>query len=201
MSIGANRDGRKVGAFGDLAACSFYATKMMTSGGEGGMLLMDVPELADRARELREYDGMAADRTRYNFKMTEAAAAVGRVQLRRLDEFAARRRHLAAGYDEAFRRLPVTLPTTDPGAVYHRYVLGLQRPVEGLIDRFEAFGVAVRKPVPRPLHRELSGCPVPCPVTDRACELDLSIPLFPSLTEPEVEQVTRAVSSILRENG
>ena len=201
LSIGATRDGYKVGASGELAACSFYATKMMTSGGEGGMLLMDEPELADRARQLREYDGLAADRLRFNYKMTDVAAAVGRVQLRRLDSFIARRRELAARYDEAFRLLPVTLPMADAGGVYHRYLLRLDQPVADLVDRFDALGVSVRKPVPQPLHRQLNGDTVGCPVTDRACERDLSIPLFPALDEVEVDRVIFAVKKLLDKSG
>ena len=201
MALGATGDGRKVGSTSEIAICSFYATKMITSGGEGGMLLTDNLELAERSRELREYDGLTADRPRYNYKMTDVAAAVGRVQLRRLDGFVARRREIAAEYDEAFSQLPVSLPIAAVGAAFHRYLLRLSDPVGDLPDRFERRGVAVRKPVPVPLHRQPGRQAAPCPEADRACERDLSIPLFPSLSRTEVDQVMRTVRDTLEESG
>ncbi|MFP6644524.1 MAG: DegT/DnrJ/EryC1/StrS family aminotransferase [Candidatus Latescibacterota bacterium] len=71
---------------GVAAVCSFYATKVITSGGEGGMVLTDDQALAQAVRELREYDGLLPDRQRWNYKLTDVGAAVGRVQLRRLPQ-------------------------------------------------------------------------------------------------------------------
>ena len=82
MAIGASRRGRKVGSFGELSICSFYATKMLSAAGEGGMVLTDSADLATQVKALRQYDGLSTDLLRFNYKMTDVAAAMGRVQLR-----------------------------------------------------------------------------------------------------------------------
>ena len=196
MSIGAECGGRRVGAWGELSVCSFYATKMMSSGGEGGMVLTDAAELAKRIKELREYDGLPATRVRFNCKMTDMAAAMGRVQLRRLPGFVARRREIAGSYDRAFGEMPVECPPAVPEHVYYRYVIHVPGEAEDFAGRLEQQGVAARRPVFRPLHRELGEADVTCPHTATAYAGDISLPIYPSLSDAEVEKVVQAVQKV-----
>ena len=94
QSIGADYRGRKAGSFGVLSICSFYATKVMTTG-EGGMVLSNQTKILDRIRDLRQYDHALNFQTRYNYKMTDFQAALGLSQLQRLPEFIKRRKQIA----------------------------------------------------------------------------------------------------------
>lgn len=193
MSIGAERDGRRAGSTGELAVCSFYATKVLCAGGEGGMVLTDSAELADRVRTLREYDGLPADRLRFNYKMTDLAAAIGRVQLRRLGEFIARRRALAVVYRKALQEVAVECPPAEQGHIYHRFVVRLPGRAEELIGALERRQITARRPVFRPLHRELGEADVGYPNTATVCAGDVSLPLYPTLRDAEALAVAGAV--------
>ena len=189
QALGAIVDGRPVGARGPVAVGSFYATKMLTTG-EGGVLAGPA-DLVARARDLRDYDERPDLVPRFNYKMTDMQAALGRGQLARLDAFIARRRAVAARYRERLAGAPCRLPP-EAGArhVFHRFVVQVDAPVEAVIARMAAAGVAARRPVFRPLHRALglSGYPE----SERLWATCLSLPCYPSLTDPEVDAVATA---------
>lgn len=195
MSIGATRLGRPLGSFGALSICSFYATKMLAAG-EGGMVLTDREELAATVRELREYDGAPANRLRFNNKMTDIAAALGRIQLGRLPEFVARRRMLAARYDEAFAEVAVETPLDSSEHIYYRYVVKARQSAGELIARLEREGVAARQPVYNPLHRELGQPDQAFPGATSAHAIDVSLPLYPALGDREAQRVIAAVRNV-----
>ncbi|MBI2506023.1 MAG: DegT/DnrJ/EryC1/StrS aminotransferase family protein [Candidatus Latescibacteria bacterium] len=197
MSIGAEKDGRKAGSTGELAICSFYATKVLCAGGEGGMVLTDSAELAERVRTLREYDGLPADRLRFNYKMTDLAAAIGRVQLRRVGEFVARRRALAALYQQVLREVAVDRPPNGQGHIYHRFVIRLPGRADELIEALERRQITARHPVFRPLHRELGEPDAAYPNTATAHAGDVSLPLYPTLKDAEALAVAGAVREAL----
>ncbi|HLE42853.1 MAG TPA: aminotransferase class I/II-fold pyridoxal phosphate-dependent enzyme, partial [Methylomirabilota bacterium] len=90
QALGARCGRRPVGGLGEVGVLSFYATKLMTTG-EGGMLVSGDARLLAAARDLREYDEKPDDRPRFNYKLTDLAAALGLAQLARLDGFLARR--------------------------------------------------------------------------------------------------------------
>ena len=196
QAIGATFQGRQCGALGELAIFSFYATKMLAAG-EGGMVASDRADLIAKVKDLREYDEMPEDRPRFNFKMTDLAAALGRSQLAKLDRFISRRRDIARRYDEEIGPLAEGLYRGPAAAehVFFRYVLDAGRPVHPLIKQGRAAGVIVRKPVFRPLHQALGQAGFPN--TERAHERALSVPIFPVLSDPEVERVIRTVRRTL----
>lgn len=174
------------------AVASFYATKLMTSGGEGGMVLTDDPGIAEYVRDRRDYDNRADDARRQNYKLTEVQAAVGRVQLRRLPEFVDRRRAIAGRYEEAFRGYPMRLPSGE-GHVYFRYVV--QTPRRDALERaLRDAGIEAKRPVYLPAHRvpRYAGAG-PFPVADEVHARCLSIPIYPSLTEEAVTVIIEAV--------
>lgn len=192
MSLGAEG----VGAVGAISVCSFYATKVLTSGGEGGMVLTDSDEMAEVVRGMREYDGLPATFPRYNCKMTDLGAAIGRVQLGRLPEFVRRRREIAASYDDALGERGLVLPTAGHGHTYYRYVVGTEDRAEVLTGALQAEGVTARRPVFSPLHRELGASDGDFPHTARAHASDVSLPIYPSLSDSEAGRVADAVRRI-----
>ena len=165
------------------------------------MVLTDDAKIAATLRELREYDGLAADRLRFNGKMSDIAAAIGRVQLKRLSSLIDRRRMLAAGYREGLQQTGLSLPRPTPGHIYFRYVVYREKGAEILLDRLAEMGVAARRPIPRPLHREMQLPDAMFPQTTKAYMGDVSLPLYPDLTETEVDRVITAVCSAMEKEA
>ncbi len=196
QAIGCLDGSRPVGSRGTLAVFSFYATKMLTTG-EGGMVTASDPTLLGRVRDLREYDERADLAPRFNYKLTDLQAALGRSQLARLPAFIERRRQIAAAYRRAMAGSACQLPPDDVGGrhVYHRFVIAVERPLDLLIKRLETRGIQCRRPVFRPLHRALGLGEYPAAV--RLWERSLSIPCYPSLTDAEIQRVAEAVVSTL----
>lgn len=194
QALGARVDGRAAGSLGRVAACSFYATKLLTTG-EGGMVLGPA-EVAAAVRDLRDYDERPELVPRMNAKLTDMQAALGRSQLRRLDEFIARRRAIAADYRRRLTGLPCRLPAeAGDRHVYHRFVVEVERPLDELMDALRARGVTARRPVFRPLHRALGLAGYP--EAERLWTRCLSLPCYPSLTDGEVALVATALAEAL----
>jgi len=195
QSIGADFQGRQVGGFGDLAIFSFYATKMITTG-EGGMALTNSGELYSRLAELREYDEKPLTTLRFNYKMTDFQAALGISQLKKLPDFIQRRRDIASRYSERFSQQSIETPRvfSHKKSVFYRYIIMVDN-AEGVQKRVKQKGVMCEKPVPEPLHRGLSI--FNCPNSDEAYEHALSVPLYPSLTEPEIAHVLETFDAVL----
>ena len=209
--------GMPAGRLGDAAALSFYATKTMTTGGEGGMLLTDDDAVAARARVMRLH-GISTDawnrygaggswayevaEAGYKYNMTDLAAGIGLVQLERLDELAAARASIAARYDALlggtnFLELP---PRRDGDRhAWHLYAIRLN--LERLsVDRAEVIrrladagiGSSVHF-IPLHLHphyQERYGyARGDFPMAEQVFERMLSLPIWPGMTVEEVERV------------
>lgn len=132
-----------------ITVTSFYATKLMTTG-EGGMLFTDDASIADRLRDLRDYDNRATLAPRANYKMTDIQAAMGRVQLRKLPGFLERRRELAARYLDRLAGLPLELPKSGQ-AVYFRFVVSTELR-DALQNHLQTRGIDAKPPVFCPAH-------------------------------------------------
>ncbi len=184
-----------VGTLGVAAVFSFYATKVICTG-EGGMVVTQHKDIADQVRDLRTYDKKKGYKTRYNSKMTDIQAAMGRVQLERLPSFIRRRREIAGRYDAAFHSLGLQLPSPDSRHIFYRYVLGLQHDAGDWIRRLGDLGIGCDRPIYRPLHRELKLTEYP--TTEKTWRQNLSIPIYPSLGEDEIERIIEAVRSASR---
>ncbi len=192
MALGA--DG--VGGLGVAAVCSFFATKVITTGGEGGMVLTDDAGFAQLVAELREYDGLPVDRRRWNYKLTDVGAAIGRVQLGRLPELLQRRRSLAARYDAACRGWPAQRPPADAADITYRYVISLEPGrLDDSLAAFEALGIAARRPVGASLHAALDSVGS-FPGTQSMLDTALSLPLYPSLSDDQAQQVIAAADQV-----
>ena len=202
-------DDEPVGAFGAWGSFSFYPTKNMTSL-EGGMVSTADAELARRVRLLRN-QGMerqyANEVVGLNNRMTDVAAAVGRVQLTRLAGWTAARRANAAALDAGLADAPgVVTPHVPPGYthVYHQYTIRLEgasaaerdEVARALREQWQV-GTGVYYPIPN--HRLPSLAPyapgVDLPGTERAARECLSLPVHPSLSEADLERIVRAVGA------
>ncbi len=195
QALGATVQGRPVGSLGDAAVLSFYATKLITTG-EGGMLLSNEERILGVGRDLRAYDEKEDVRPRFNYKMTEFQAALGRAQLKRLPQFLARREEIAYRYRERLSTLPLKQPLFLPGRVWYRYVVKGPGPAAPFLDRLTVRGVEARRPVFRPLHRLLGQ--EGFPGAEEAWEKALSLPIYPSLEDEELERVVEAAKESFR---
>jgi perosamine synthetase len=196
QAIGARVAGRPVGSRGALAVGSFYATKLLTTG-EGGAVAGPAERVA-RVRDARDYDEREDLIPRFNFKLTDIQAALGRSQLARLDAFIARRRAIAARYRALLSSVAGCRPPRDQGEghVFQRFVVTVERPLGPLIDCLRGRGVTARRPVFRPIHRALGLAGYP--EADRLWTQCLSLPCYPSLADAEVDAVGAALAEALR---
>lgn len=192
QAFGARYRNRAVGTFGRVAIVSFYATKLLTTG-EGGMVLSRDPRFLARIRDLRDYDERRRHATRYNYKLTDVQAALGRSQLRRLPTMLARRLAIAARFRRACDDLRLGVQAVDRNRThaYHRFVVACPRSAALMGRRMAAFGVAARLPVYQPIHRTvgIDGFPG----AEHAFKHALSLPIYPNLTPQETGVVLRAL--------
>jgi dTDP-4-amino-4,6-dideoxygalactose transaminase len=220
-AVGARWRGRPVGSSGNLAAFSFHPRKVLVTG-EGGMITTSDPALAARLRRLR-HQGMSvsdverhqADRVileeypeiGWNFRLSDLHAAVGLVQLGKLDRFLAARRAAAARYAAALRDLaPVELPFTPPGAEpnWQSYIVRLRGAGRAgrdrVLDEMHRRGVATRRGL-MASHREpcYRGADPPgrtagsLPHTEAAADETMILPVYTDLTEDDQHRVVAAL--------
>jgi dTDP-4-amino-4,6-dideoxygalactose transaminase len=204
---GAQYRGRRAGSFG-YAAFSLYGTKNMTTG-EGGFVTTVDDRLADWIRLYRN-QGMREryhhEILGYNFRMTDIAAAIGLVQLDKLERNTGRRQAIARRYDEAFADLPVTLPTWPEGRthVFHQYTLGVGPGRDQIVADMKTAGVICGIYYPIPCHRQAYvlelGLEADLPNTDAAAASSMSLPMYPGLTEVEQSQVIEALRTSILAN-
>jgi perosamine synthetase len=207
---------RPVGAGAELAAFSFHPRKLLTTG-EGGMLVTPDAEVAVRLRRLREHgmDLSAAARHAsrqpviehytelgFNFRMTDIQAAIGLVQLRKLDQLIARRRLLAQRYTELLAGIPGLATITDPGYGTTNYqsfwvLLPDDFPVsrDELLRQLAQAGVSARRGIMaahlEPAYEGFARGPLP--VTERLTARTLILPLFHDLTESEQDMIVSVI--------
>ncbi|WP_235008244.1 DegT/DnrJ/EryC1/StrS family aminotransferase [Microbacterium timonense] len=216
---GSTYKGRPVGAGAEIAAWSFHPRKLLTTG-EGGMITTSNPDWADRARHLREHamSVSAADRHNsvlppaeeytevgFNFRMTDMQAAVGLVQLGRLPEIVARRREIAARYQEAIASIEGLRAVVDPeygtGNFQSFWVeVGEEYPTDrdGLLEALARADISARRGIMashrQPPYRDL----VPeggLPVTEQLNDNTLILPVFHQLTAADQDRVITVLRS------
>lgn len=192
QSIGSKIGGQYVGTIGDVSVFSFYATKVMTTG-EGGMVASNSSELVGRICDLRDYDNKDDYMVRYNYKMTDIQAAMGIEQLKKLPDFINRRIIIAERYNEGLKDLPVRLPmaSSESDSIWFRYVIYSER-ADGLIKYLHEKGIAAAKPVFKPLHI-LLGNKGDCPVSDKVWNNTVSLPIYPLLSDADVEMIIECI--------
>ena len=224
-AIGGSYRGEAVGScrYSDIAIFSFHPVKIITTG-EGGMAMTKDLQLAEMMRVDRTH-GITRDpaqlqhddvgpwyyeqqRLGFNYRMTDICAALGLSQLKRIEDFVARRREIAAAYDAAFADLPVRTPWQHPDTLsaWHLYVIRIdqQRIARGhreIFDALRAAGVGVNLhyiPVYRqPYYRELGFGQGYCPNAEAYYAEAISLPMFPAMTKEEQDFVIATIRNVL----
>lgn len=192
--------GRSAGTWGKLSTWSFYPSKNLGAYGDGGAVATDDPELADRLRRLRNY----GQRVRYhhddegrNSRLDEMQAAILRVKLPMLDGWNARRRDLAARYEELLTDCAgVLVPVVPAGSISSRHLFPVRVAADSrdrLRDELLKRGVETQIHYPIPLHRQrayeglLGG--VRLPIAEGVAGELISLPLYPQMQNSEIDLV------------
>ncbi len=202
---GAFYKGRRAGALGDIGCFSFYPTKNMHVGGDGGMVTTDdgdVAELVKRLRHCGRKGQYEHDIIGYTARLNSANAAVGLEQLKMLDGWNDKRRAIAAKYHGRLKDIEglglPPQPTSDMTPVYHLYTVKSKRR-EQLRAHLDSAGVqtGVHYEIPihlQPIYREMYGYKEGLlPVTERLCKEVMTLPIFPDMTDDQVSYVCEKV--------
>ncbi len=203
---GATWRGRKLGTIGDLGTFSFYPTKNLGALGDGGAVATHDADRAARLAALRQYGWRShaiSDEVGVNSRLDELQAAILRVKLAHLDTNNARRRAIAAANDAALSEASLRAPARRAGAdhVFHLYVV--RTPQRDAVQaRLHTLGVASGIHYPSPVHLQpayrgrVALGPSGCRQTEVASREVLSLPLYPELTDAQVEQVCAALRTL-----
>lgn len=207
QSFGAPVDGRKTGTYGAAGCYSFFPSKNLGCYGDGGLVVCQSDDMADRLRMLRNHGSRQRyhhDLIGFNSRLDEIQAAILRVKLKHIDEFNEGRRRVAARYNELLWDM-VQTPLIDGNGlhVYHQYTV-LTNHRELLMERLGQAGIASAIYYPIPLHRQAvfaqeyseSILPVAEHVTGRC----LSLPIYPEMPEESIQLVAETISRALVES-
>ncbi len=203
---GARLHGKRVGTFGDAATFSFYPTKNLGALGDGGAVVTREPNDAVEIGALRQYGWhkhYISDTVGVNSRLDELQAAILRVKLAHLDAGNARRQAIAAAYELALSGTGLIPPARRPDAdhVFHLYVVRAPER-DAMQTRLRAAGVATGIHYPMPVHLQpayrgrVAMGPSGCAHTERAATEVLSLPLFPELTDAQVEHVCSVLRTL-----
>lgn len=216
--------GRKAGTFGDLGCFSFYVTKNIVTG-EGGMVISSNEEMASRIKILGLH-GMSKDAWKrfsdegfkhyqvveagFKYNMMDLQAAIGAIQLTKLDRFWVRRKQIWNRYQEAFTPLPLGIPASDEPDTrhaYHLYTIQVELESAGIsrdpfLDKMTGHGIGVGVHylalTEHPFYQNTLGWrPEDTPNATRIGRSTVSLPISPKLSDEDVEDVVSAVKSIL----
>ena len=218
-SFSSSSHGRPIGALADTTVFSLHARKVVTTG-EGGMIVTDDSDLAERLRRLRHQGMSLSDHARhgarptlfetypeigYNFRITDIQAAIGIVQLDRLPEILERRRQIAGRYNDYLRNHPLLIPPYVPEGLEHNWQsymvalrpgtrLGRNQVMDWLHDK----GIPTRRGVMAShLEPPYRGTSVELPHTEAAANRTLQLPMHPGLTEDQQDYILAQLDAII----
>jgi len=204
QAIGARGERFAIGEMSDAVCLSFIIQKNLGCFGDGGAVATNNKELATEIRKLRNHGSLKRSHHSigYNSRLDDLHAAVLRVKLKHVDEWSERRRQIARLYDKGLAGAPAALPVMPPGYehVYHLYVIESEDR-DGLQAYLDSKGITALTHYPIAIHQQ-EGFPwgrparvTSLPVTEKSAASVLSLPMYPELTDEEVERVIEDVLS------
>jgi dTDP-4-amino-4,6-dideoxygalactose transaminase len=194
---GTTYQGRKVGNFGIASCFSFYPSKNLSFGGDGGIVITDDDVLQEKVRMLRNHgrkDKFIHEEIGFNMRCNEIQAAIGNVQLKSLPDFVTKRRKAATLYKELLKDTPVTLPTETENAEssYHLFVIKVPNR-DDIAAKLKQKGIQTGIHYPVPCHLQPAVTKrighTHLPVTEETANTILSLPIFPTITEEQIRHV------------
>lgn len=202
QAIGASYGGIPVGSLGHAASYSFFPTKNLGGYGDGGMIVTDDDELAEKIRILRVHGSKPKyhhSLIGYNSRLDELQAALLRVKLKHLSRWNQARRKWASLYDRLLADVPVVCPRTAANRVhiYHLYIIQAEER-DGIMAHLRERGIATGAYYPVPLHlqevyRGLGYREGNLPVAEAVCKRSFALPLYPEMDEAQVKRVVAVV--------
>ncbi len=203
---GATYRGKRIGSFGDIAAFSFYPTKNLGAYGDGGAIVTNDAQLAERVNLLRQYgwrERYVSELKGTNSRLDELQAAILRVKLRHLDAWNAARRERAALYTELLRTVTPPREMAYGQHVYHLYVVQASHR-EALIAHLQSRGIGTAIHYPLAIHQQAAYANLgyrdeDLPVASRLAREIVSLPLYPELALDDVRAVANAVNEITKD--
>ena len=207
---GAELDGKRAGTFGTIGCFSFYPGKNLGACGEGGGIVTDRPNLAQKVRQLRDWGQTAKyhhDMPGFNYRMDGIQGAVLDVKIRHLAEWTFKRQAAAQQYDSILSKMGIETPkpARDREHVYHVYAI--RTPARDLIQaKLNTAGVMTNIHYPRPVHLQKAHADLghrvgDFPISEALAKETLSLPMFPEITVPQIEQVCAELRKIAAVRG
>lgn len=203
---GATYHGQKAGSFGDAGCFSFYPSKNLGAAGDGGMLVTNDAEIADRVRKMRDH-GRTGKYSHsvigFTYRLDALQAAILAVKLQHLDAWNGARRQHAATYSTLLSSTDVVVPY-EPEAcrsVYHVYAIRTPRR-DALLEHLQKRGIGASIHYPFPVHLQdayvhLGLAKGSYPVSEACAETELSLPMYPELTHEQIEEIVGAIKEVV----
>ena len=198
---GAEYKGKKVGSLGDVGCFSFYPTKNMTVGGDGGMTTTDNEEIALKIKSIRDNGRKTKnefDKLGFTMRLNTVNAAIGRVQLKHLDEKTARRREIATIYRKNLAHDCILPENKDGKSVYHQIVIKHEKRDDirkELTDNEIGSAIYYETPIHKqPIYEEFG---YKLPNSERFSKEIMSLPSYPQLTDEQVLEICECVNKVI----
>ena len=198
---GAQYKGKKVGSLGDIGCFSFYPTKNMTVGGDGGMTTTDDEEIVSKIKSIRDNGRKTKnefDKLGFTMRLNTVNAAIGRVQLKHLDEKTARRREIASIYRKNLVQDFILPENKDGKSVYHQIVIKHEKRDEirkELADNEIGSAIYYETPIHKqPIYQEFG---YELPNSEKFSKKILSLPSYPQLTDEQALEICEHVNKII----
>jgi perosamine synthetase len=202
---GAEYKGKKVGTLGDVGCFSFYPSKNMTVCGDGGMIVTNNAELAELIRRLRDCGRKSKyehDLFSHNYRINSINGAIGRIQLRRLDEWNRKRREAIKVYRKTLPKEVMLSEKPYAKAVYYMVVIKSEKR-DDIINHLDKVGVqtGVHYPIPihlQPFYRERFGFKKgEYPIAEKFAKQIVSLPMYPDITKGDVKFICESILEVL----
>ncbi len=198
---GAIYDQKKVGTLGDVGCFSFYPTKNMTVGGDGGMATTNNEELKNKIESLRDNGRKTRvehDKLGFTMRLNTISAAIGRIQLRLLDEYNHRRREIAKLYKSELGEDYFLKENPNGKSVYHQIIFKHEKR-DDIVSHLKKNNIGVGLHYPIPIHKQplYANLDYKLPISEKFSNEVLSLPSFPRLKDDDVKIICETIKKVL----